>query len=53
LFFALDADTPPSVTRGLFDPVPTPKLSATESQPAHNDEAAQEDPTPPENERSA
>jgi ribonuclease E len=53
LFFALDADTPPSVTRGLFDPVPTPKLSATESQPAHNDEPAQEDPTPPENERSA
>jgi len=53
LFFALDADTPPSVTRGLFDPVPTPKVSASETQVANNDEDAPEDPDHPENERSA
>ncbi|GGD42424.1 ribonuclease E [Pseudoxanthomonas indica] len=53
LFFALDADTPPSVTRGLFDPVPTPKVAANETPMAHNDDHAPEDPDHPENERSA
>ena len=56
LFFALDADTPPSVTRGLFEPVATPKPTAPETSTgiAHNDDEEQPvDPDHPENERSA
>jgi len=56
LFFALDADTPPSVTRGLFEPVATPKPTAPETSAgiAHNDDEDQPvDPDHPENERSA
>nr|WP_295382251.1 ribonuclease E [Pseudoxanthomonas sp.] len=55
LFFALDADTPPSVTRGLFEPVATPKPTAPEASAelAHNDDDKPVDPDHPESERSA
>ncbi|MGX5731707.1 ribonuclease E [Pseudoxanthomonas beigongshangi] len=55
LFFALDADTPPSVTRGLFEPVATPKPTAPEAsgELAHNDDEKPLDPDHPESERSA
>lgn len=56
LFFALDANTPSSVTRGLFDPVPAPK-PMPEAGAAHNDDAAQGDSLEPDDkpdsERSA
>jgi len=55
LFFALDADTPPSVTRGLFEPVAAPKPTASEASAdvAHNDDDKPADPDHPDNERSA
>jgi len=55
LFFALDADTPPSVTRGLFEPVATPKPTAPDASAelAHNDDDKPADPEHPESERSA
>ncbi|MGN6224753.1 ribonuclease E [Pseudoxanthomonas sp.] len=55
LFFALDADTPPSVTRGLFEPVATPKPTTPEASTglAHNDDDTPVDPDHPESERSA
>ncbi len=55
LFFALDANTPPSVTRSLFDPVPAPK-PAPEASVANNDDVAPDDSTTddkPDSERSA
>ncbi|MEL1264311.1 ribonuclease E [Pseudoxanthomonas putridarboris] len=42
LFFVADADTPPSVTRSLFEPVPTPQpveKPAASPSVAHNDDA--------------
>jgi len=50
LFFAADADTPRSVTRHLFEPVPAPRPAADESQ-AHNDDAPSS--PSPDSERSA
>ncbi len=57
LFFALDANTPTSVTRGLFDPVPAPKPAPSEETIAHNDDAQDDHPAhpddTPDSERSA
>jgi ribonuclease E len=58
LFFVADADTPASVTRSLFEPVPTPKPVEEPAVPpaiAHNDDGTADKPHGDEanNERSA
>jgi ribonuclease E len=56
LFFVADQDTPASVTRSLFDPVPTSKPAQpveTDSVTAHNDDEKPSEPDQESTERSA